>query len=278
MGEFADRKGQFESRYVDANGVKTHYLEAGKGPPLILLHGGGAGADSYSNWYSSIPEYAKSFHVIAADLLGFGKTGKPDPASFTYSQDARNDHMVAFVEALKLGPVNMIGNSMGGATTIGVCVKRPDLVKKAVLMGSAGLKGDMSQALLPIVNYNFTREGMVTVCRTLANKRFEIDEDMVEYRFQNSIDPATKAGYSATMGWVKQQGGLFYDEDFVRKVSTPCLVVNGKEDLVVPLPKAIRFLELIEKSWGYIIPNCGHWAMLEYPKDFTSETIRFLQA
>ena len=108
----------------------------------------GAGADSLSNWFSCIPEFAKGFHVIAVDLLGFGGTGKPDPAKFTYSQDARNDHMTAFIEALKLGPVNMIGNSMGGATTIGVCVKRPDLVKKAVLMGSAGLSGEMSPALL----------------------------------------------------------------------------------------------------------------------------------
>ncbi len=278
MGEFASAKGKFESRYVEATGVRTHYLEAGSGSPLLLLHGGGAGADGLSNWYSSIPEYAKTFHVIAVDLLGFGRTGKPDPAKFTYSQDARNEHMTAFIEALKLGPVNMIGNSMGGATTIGVCVKRPDLVRKAVLMGSAGLSGEMSPALLPIVNYNFTREGMVTVCRVLANKRFQIDEDMVNYRFENSIEPATKTGYAATMGWVKQQGGLFYEEDFIRRVSTPCLVVNGKEDLVVPLDKAFRFLQLIEKSWGYILPNCGHWAMLEYPKDFTSETTRFLQA
>ena len=126
------------------------------------------------------------------------------------------------------------------------------------------------------MNYDYTREGMVKVCKTLANPSFRIDDDMVDYRYQLSIAPDTRKGYSATMGWIKEQKGLFYDEDFIRRVKQKTLVVNGKDDLVVPLENAVRFLELIEESWGYIIPHCGHWAMLEYPEDFVSETTRFL--
>ena len=278
MGEFAQAKGKYESRFVDGDGIKTHYIEAGSGDPLILIHGGGAGADSFSNWFRCIPAYAKNFRVIAVDLVGFGKTAKPDPAQYVYTQEARNDHIIAFVQALGLKGVNLIGNSMGGATSMGVAIKRPDLVNKVVLMGSAGLNTKIREALLPIMNYDFTRDGMIKVCKTLANKNFHIDDDLVEYRYQLSIAPDTKKGYAATMGWVKQQGGLFYEEDFIRKLSRPTLVVNGKDDLVVPLENAYRFLELIDSSWGYIIPHCGHWAMLEYPDDFTAETTRFLKA
>jgi 2-hydroxy-6-oxo-6-(2'-aminophenyl)hexa-2,4-dienoate hydrolase len=277
MGDFTDAKGKFESRYVDAGGIKTHYLEAGSGHPLIVIHGGGAGADSLSNWFRCIPSYAKKFRVIAVDMLGFGKTDKPDPERFQYTQDARNKHMAAFIEALGLKGTHLIGNSMGGSTSIGVSVERPELVDRVVLMGSAGLNSKFNPALLPIVNYDFTREGMVKVCKTLANPAFRIDDDMVDYRFESSIAPDTRKGYSATMGWVKQQGGLFYPEDFIRRLKRPTLVVNGKKDLVVPLDNAYRFLELIENSWGYIIPDCGHWAMLEYPQDFISETMRFLE-
>jgi len=278
MGEVAAAKGRFESRYVDAAGVKTHYLEAGKGPPVILLHGGGAGADGLSNWYRCLPAMATEYRVLAIDLLGFGRTDKPDPAGFTYSQEARNEHMIAVIEALGLKSVNMVGNSMGGATSIGVCVKRPDLVNRLVLMGSAGLNTQIREALLPLVNYSFTRDGMVKVCRTLAHDGFEIDDDMVTYRYELSIEPGARLGYQATMGWVKQQGGLSYPEAFIAKVARPALVVNGKDDLVVPLENAYRMLELIPDSWGYIIPHCGHWAMLEYPEDFAQETMKFLRA
>ena len=278
MAEFALAKKSYESRYAEANGIKTHYMEAGAGQPLVLVHGGGAGADSLSNWFRCIPAYAQKFRVIAVDMVGFGKTAKPDPAGFSYTQEARNDHIVGFLQALGLKGVNLVGNSMGGATSIGVAVKRPDLINKVVLMGSGGLSTKLHEALLPIMNYDFTREGMVKVCRTLANKSFHIDDDMVEYRYEMSIAPDTKKGYSAAMGWIRQQGGLFYDEDFIRQLSRPTLVVNGKDDLVVPLENAYKFLELVPNSWGYIIPRCGHWAMLEYPDDFVSETTRFLQA
>ena len=278
MGLFAQTKGKYESRYVESGGIRTHYIDAGEGEPLILIHGGGAGADCFGNWFSCLPAYAQSFRAIAVDLVGFGKTAKPDPSQFSYSQEARNDHIISFIEALGLKSVNLIGNSMGGATSMGVAIKRPDLVKKMVLMGSAGLNTKIREALLPIMNYDFTRDGMVKVCKTLANKNFPIDDDMIDYRYDLSIAPDTKKGYSATMGWVKQQGGLYYEENFIRKLGKPTLIVNGKDDLVVPLENAYRFLELIEHSWGYIIPHCGHWAMLEYPDDFVTETTRFLRA
>ena len=79
------------------------------------------------------------------------------------------------------------------------------------------------------------------------------------------------------MGWVKEQKGLHYEHDFIAKMKCPTLVVNGKDDQVVPFSNAVKFLELIDNSWGYVIPHCGHWAMLEYPADFASATTRFLQ-
>ncbi len=279
---FASSKATYTARSLTANGIPTNYIEAGSGDPLILIHGGGAGADSFGNWFSCIPMLAPHFHVIAVDLLGFGASGKPDPATFVYSQQARNDHMTAFVEGLNLGPVFLVGNSMGGATSIGVSIKRPDLVKKIILMGSAGIQAESGPALASITNYDFTREGMVKIVKALANKGFDIDGEMVDYRTALATEPKTRAAYAATMGWIKDQHGLWYEDAFIRQVKHPTLVVGGKEDIVVPFDKALRFLELIENSWGYFLPHCGHWAMhwamLEYPADFSSETIRFLKA
>src|SRR5271154_1093168 len=113
------------SHTVSVAAVETHYLEAGEGEPLVLIHGGGAGADARGNWEGCIPAYAERFRVIAVDMIGFGAPAKPDPASYNYGQTGRNRHMIGFIEQVAGGPVHLIGNSMGGATALGVAIQRP---------------------------------------------------------------------------------------------------------------------------------------------------------
>src|SRR5262245_37002856 len=93
---------QLSSRHVDAGGTRTHYFDEGAGPPLILLHGGGPGADGYSNWRTTTPVFARHYRTIAVDMCGFGKTTVSDPARFEFSQAARVAHLRAFMQALKL--------------------------------------------------------------------------------------------------------------------------------------------------------------------------------
>lgn len=266
-----------KSQYVDADGLRTHYLEAGEGAPLILIHGGGAGADSIGNWSSTIPAFAQHFRVLAIDMLGFGGTAKPDPASFEYSQAARVKHLRTFLDALKIECAAFIGNSMGGCTALGLAVESPERVGKLVLMGSAGLTTTLHPDLMPVINYDFTREGMIRLIRALTNEGFHPDPELVDYRLKKSLEPETRAAYGATMKWIKEQGGLFYPPEFIARAVCPTLVLNGKDDKVVPVANAYRFLELIANSWGYIIPHCGHWAMMERPQEFARGCVGFLQ-
>lgn len=267
---------QFEQRFVQTNGYKTHYLKAGSGEPLILIHGGGAGADCLGNWRDCIPLFAQRMAVHAPDMVGFGHSDCPDPANFAYDTDTRVEQMIAFIEALGLGSAHIVGNSMGGATALGVAMKRPDLVKNLVLMGSAGLNRTLNAALKPVVNYDFTVEGMRRVIEVLANPAYIPSDEQLRYRYELSIKPEVKRAYKAIMGWVKEQGGLHFPEEDIARVKTRTLVFNGKDDLVIPMPEAYRFLELLENSHGYFLPNCRHWAMIEYPQIFTKVTLAFL--
>ena len=169
MATFDAQLAGYESRFIDANGIKTHYIESGVGEPLILIHGGGPGADGYGNWQGCLPAFAQEYRALAVDMLGFGRTDKPDPSTFTYSQDARTNHMIAFIEALDTHPVSLIGNSMGGITSLGVAMQRPDLVKKLVLMGPAGIKtSEVPAALGPLMSYDGSVEGMRKVIDVLS--------------------------------------------------------------------------------------------------------------
>lgn len=267
----------FRGKYIDVGGIRTHYLDEGSGEPVVLVHGGGAGADGYSNWMSTIPLMAHEVRVIAVDMVGFGKTAKPDPATYAYSQQARNEHLAGFLTRLGLKGATLVGNSMGGATAIGVAATRPELVGRLVLMGSAGVTRHLPPTLKPLIHYDFTREGMIALMRILCTERFQIDERIVDYRYAAAIEPEARRAYGDIMGWVRQQGGLYYEDDFIRQVQARTLVVNGKQDKVVPLGDAMRLIDLLPRSWAYFIPDCGHWAMLEHPRDFVSATLNFIR-
>lgn len=272
------RPPSWTSHFVELRGIRTHYVEAGarNAPPLVLLHGGGAGADSIGNWRYALPLLACDFRVIALDLVGFGRTDKPDPAGYAYSQHERNAHLAEFLTALGLSPAILVGNSMGGATALGVAMEQPELVRALVLMGSAGLNSEISESLKPIVHYDFTPAGMHRLVAALTGPAFRPDDELVLRRYELSIEPGARRAYEAIMEWIRAQGGLFYPEDALRSVTASTLVINGKEDRVVPLDKAFRMLELLPNAWGYIVPHCGHWAMIEAPEDFAAATRSFV--
>lgn len=270
-----------ERKFIRTGSFNTGYYEggqefAGRGQTVVLIHGGGAGADSYGNWKQCFALFAARTHVLAMDLVGFGISDAPDPADFSYTQATRNAQAVAFIEALNLGAVHIVGNSMGGATALGVAMLRPELVKSMVLMGSAGLNRELNTALAPVVHYDYTLEGMRKIVQVLANPDLQMSEELLRYRYELSVQPSVRAAYHATMGWVKAQGGLHYEEAEIAAVKTRALVFAGKDDLVVPLKENVRFLELLDNSSGYFIPHCRHWAMMEYPQIFARVTLDFM--
>jgi 2-hydroxy-6-oxo-6-(2'-aminophenyl)hexa-2,4-dienoate hydrolase len=264
---------EFASDYLDIEGIRTHYLEAGSGPTLVLIHGGGAGADAWGNWRGCIPLYARHFRVVAVDMVGFGKTDKPDPAHFGYRQEDRNAHMIGFIEKLNVGAVNIIGNSMGGATTLGVAMRRPELVRKMVLMGSAGIAVDNPDPeARKALAFDFTRDGMRRLMEALAGPGYRIDEHLVDYRLKLACEPAARTALLAM-----RTGKLTYPENEVAQIKVPTLVVGGKLDRIAVPARIYRFLELLENSWGFMLPHCGHWVMMEAPEEFTAITTTFFR-
>ncbi|RMG51811.1 MAG: alpha/beta hydrolase, partial [Acidobacteria bacterium] len=242
-----------KEHYIKAGEINTHYYDAGEGDVVVLIHGGGAGADAWGNWKGCLPRLAERFRVVAVDMVGFGQTEKPDPARFEYSQEARVRHIIDFLEALGVGRVHVVGNSMGGATALGVCMRRPDLVDKLVLMGSAGLKFEPTEALRTVMGYAPTRENMEKLVRALTHEGFQIDPELIDYRYRLTQQPGVMEAYQAMGRWIAEHG-LFYPDEDIKRIKHKTLIINGKQDKVVPVDVAWRFSRLIENSWLYLIP------------------------
>jgi 2-hydroxy-6-oxonona-2,4-dienedioate hydrolase len=119
-------------RFVQTKTFRIHYYEAGGGHPLILLHGSGPGATGWSNFYPNIPALAESFHVYSLDMPGWGE-------SDSQTDETGRDHVAAlieFMDTLGIDRAALVGNSMGGVTSISTAILDPDRVSHLVTMGA----------------------------------------------------------------------------------------------------------------------------------------------
>ena len=129
---------------VDAGGIKTNVLQAGDGPPVVLVHGSGPGVTGYANWRLTMPALAERFHVVAPDMVGFGYTERP--AGLRCDVDMWADQVVGVLDALGLERASVVGNSFGGAIALRTAVRHPDRVDSLVLIATCG-NGDVTMCV-----------------------------------------------------------------------------------------------------------------------------------
>src|SRR5437762_6744233 len=84
------------SKYIDVNGISTHYHESGQGEPVLLIHGSGPGVTAWANWRLIIPRLSEHFHVYAPDIVGFGYTERPE--NIEYGVETWTNHLISFIE------------------------------------------------------------------------------------------------------------------------------------------------------------------------------------
>ena len=265
-----------KDKFINAGGIRTRYLEEGSGPALILIHGSGPGADAWANWRHTMPAFAERYRVIAYDMVGFGLSDKPDPAGYVYSQQSRVKQLIDLIEALGLKSANVVGNSMGGVVTLGTCIARPDLIDKIVLMGSGGALTELNPNLRAAWGYTPSMENMQRILKLLTHEGFEIDPEIVKYRYELSCKPETLAAFAAIVNWIFDVGPLGYTDEQLTQVKHKALIVHGRVDKVIPPEMGWRLNKLIPNSWFHVIPSCGHWAMIERPEEFNAITNWFL--
>src|SRR4030095_3686714 len=123
-------------------GIRTHYLEAGQGLPVVLLHSGEFGACAEISWEFVLPVLAERYHVIAPDWLGFGRTDKVH--DFVQGQERKLTHLQRFLQHLSIENAHFAGNSMGGSLFARGLAAEPDRypVRSLALVSAGGFSPD----------------------------------------------------------------------------------------------------------------------------------------
>lgn len=247
------------------DGTVVHYLEAGQGPVLILVHGLGS---SSSAWRDSMVHLARSYRVLALDLPGYGKSDKPEADySVQYLAGVVNE----FIDSQGTDKVTLAGNSLGGWIAALVALQKPNKVKGLILVSSAGLR---RQDQLPANPAPVTKEEERQLLLAVYANQSLVTEKLVneQWEYSKQVRPAVLASIAAF-----QMKPPFLD-DRLKDIKTPTLIIWGRQDKLIPVQTAERFAKGIAGSEMVVIENAGHLPQIEQPKAFSRALKKFVKS
>jgi 2-hydroxy-6-oxo-octa-2,4-dienoate hydrolase len=262
---------------VHAGGLRTHYLEAGTGDPLILLHGSGPGVSAWENWAGVIPALAEHRRVLAPDVPGFGET--EPKADGEYGFDFWVDHLFAFMDALGVASAPIVGNSFGGMLAMAASVRDPDRVERLVLMGSAAGDVPISEAHRLAAAYDGTRDAMERILRLFPYDSTTLTAEMVDRRYAATVRPdAPKGAHKIETGPGEDGQTVFKatPESELAAIQKPTLILHGRDDKVLPFELAVRVHKAIPRSELHTFGQCGHWVQIERRDQFVAQILEFI--
>ena len=250
------------------------------GPPLVFIHGVGAGASSFM-WRKNFDDLARDFRVYALDLLGFGFSDKPAGAS--YSADLYVELITDFIREVAGHPVNIIASSLGAAYAIRVADEHPELINSMVLNGPAGsdalnrrpgMAGAAFYGLLqsPVLGTSFYNVmASERSIRDYARAHLFYDHHRVTNRlvanlYATSHQPGAQHAIAAFLA-----GYLNTDtQSPFSRLTQPVLLVWGKQDATTPLDKAWALQELNPRARLEVFDYCRMMPEQEQPEKFNS--------
>jgi len=253
---------------IVANGINTNYHSMGSGDPVLLVHGSGPGVTAWANWRLVLPELSNTRWVIAPDMPGFGYTDRPE--SNTYSLDQWVAHLLAFIDALELETIDIVGNSFGGALALAFTIRHPTRVKKMVLMGAAGVSFPITEGLDRVWGYTPSFETMRELIDLFAYDRNLVSDELAHLRYQASIRPGFQESFEAMFPAPRQRwvDALSSTEADIKKIKQPALVIHGREDEVIPLQSSLTLANWIDDAQLHVFGRCGHWTQIEHTDRF----------
>jgi pimeloyl-ACP methyl ester carboxylesterase len=252
-------------------GAKINYVEAGDPakPTVILLHGLGGNT---TNWAFNVPVLAQSYHVIAPDQIGFGKSDRP---MIKYRVGTYVDFLDEFMSEIKVDKATLVGNSLGGWIAAMTAIKYPNRVEKLVLADAAGLKPSAID-LAQVYSLNYSTRDEVRALQKLVFYNSAL------FAGDAAVDQAMAVRITANDGYTI--GSLIEsirrDEDFLNgrlgEIKKPTLIIWGRQDGLIKLADGEQFKSGITGSELVVFDQCGHVPMAEKAADFNKTVLAFL--
>jgi 2-hydroxymuconate-semialdehyde hydrolase len=255
----------------ELDGLQLHYLEAGQGPATVLIHGLGGFAES---WRHNMQEIGRHGRVIALDLPGSGRSGKPRRP---YTLEFLARALDGLLRGLGVERVRLVGHSLGGAVAARYAVEQPGRVERLALLGAAvpgfDLRPSWIYRTLSVRGLGEILSSFLTpgICATALERCFaqpdaEEIRFFVEHEYAARASREGRAAYLSLLRSVRSdfsEGAPAYRAALTR-LGRGVLVVHGREDRVVPLAHARQVAEGLGVAQLRWLDRCGHFPQIEH--------------
>jgi len=267
----------FTQGYVQAAGVRTRYLEAGDGPPLVFLHGTGGHLEAYMR---NVRDLSRDFRVVLYDMVGHGLSEKPDRP---YTIDVLSAHLVGLLDALGIERAHISGESIGGWVAAWTAAHYPERVDRLILNtpGNITNKPEVMQRVKESTLRAVHEASEQTVRARLEwlfyDKSFVTDE-LVQIRLRIYTQPEFRRAVEnivVLQDWEVRQH-YAWDPKWVSKIGAPTLLLWTDHDPTGTLEEAQLLQQWIPQAELYVIRDAGHWPQWEKPEEFNEVHRRFL--
>lgn len=274
---------EISERVVSTNGYTTAFLEGGSpdADAIILLHGGGPGATAASNWRDFIPTLSDDYHLLAPDLVGYGRTDHPEhmPSSLTGWIRMRVDQVLSLMDAHGIERAHLVGNSMGGAVAMHLVMTAPERFDRISLMGSAGGKAEPTVEVIKMVS--FYKDPSLSALENLTkwfvydeNALGESIESIVTTRYQEVMRPEVRRSFECFFSSPPSE--MAVPPSALRRMPHPFLVVHGREDRFLGLESSVYLQQHLPNAQLHIFNHCGHWVQIEKRDSYAALLRSFL--
>jgi pimeloyl-ACP methyl ester carboxylesterase len=260
------------SEYVTVDGYRVHYFEAlppkGRtGTPLVLVHGLGARGE---DWGAMIPALAaQGFHVYAPDLLGYGRSARPD---VSYSISMQELVVAHFMQVMHVARADVGGWSMGGWVSMKLALDHPEIVDRLIVYDSAGIyfPAKFSPELFTPTNTAGVRKLMAI----LTPKPL----DLPEFAARAALRRLEKNAWVLSRSTTSMTSGRDLLDFRLYQISQPMLIVWGAQDELIPLASGESIHRMVPHSVLAVVEGCGHLAPVECSRPVIECTVDFLKA
>ncbi|MES2256995.1 MAG: alpha/beta fold hydrolase [Pseudomonadota bacterium] len=270
------------SRYVTVDGMRLHYNVAGEGESVIMLHGAGPGASGWSNFHRNIDAFADAgYQVILLDCPGFNKSDAIVSDVQRFLLNARA--VKGLMDALDIKRTHLVGNSLGGGSSLAFALEYPERLNKMVLMGPAAVGPSLFQALpmegikaLFGLYHHPTMENMNKMLEIFVHDPSRITEELRSARFANMLSHKEHLANFIKSTELAPLHVIDYSPSLAN-IAAETLVIWGRDDRFVPLDWGLKLLWGMPNAQLHVFSKCGHWAQWEHAGKFNALCLDFLK-